>query len=144
VPYYGVDDRALYRAQHVAQAGDDDMLHRRVRQCLLQNRGEILDDENGFSARVAELEFQFARLVEWIDVHHCEAGTQDRGDSHRILQHVRHHDGDAGAAREAARLQPGCQRARGFIETRIGQRCTHTDAGRVRSVFLETLLKYCD
>ena len=60
--------------------------------------GEILQHDDGFGAGIVELKFQLARLVQRIDVHHGHAGAQDGGDRHRILQHVRHHDGDAGAA----------------------------------------------
>ena len=58
------------------------------------------------------------------------AGAQDAGDRHRILQHVRHHDGDAGAALEALALQPGGEGARGGVELGIGQALAHADAGR--------------
>ena len=46
------------------------------------------------------------------------AGAQDAGDRHRILQHVRHHDGDAGAALQALALQPGGEGARGLRRAR--------------------------
>ena len=65
---------------------------------------------------VGELKFQFARFVQRVDVHHRAAGAQNAGDRNRILQNIRHHDGDAGAALQSAALQPGGKRARGFVE----------------------------
>ena len=117
-----VDGGAFHSAQHVAHAGDHDVFNAGARQRRLQHRGEILQHENGFGAGIVELEFQLARLVQRVDVHHRHAGAQDGGDRHRILQHVRHHDGDARAALQPAALQPGGKRARGGIELGIGQR----------------------
>ena len=142
VPHHGIDHRALQRAEHVAHAGDHHVLDWRVRQRLLQRRGEILQHDDGFGAAVLELEFQLARLVQRVDVHGGQAGAQDAGDRHRILQHVRHHDGDAGAAWQALALQPGGEGARGLVELGKGQGLAHAHAGFARGMRLEAFLEH--
>ena len=107
-----VHDRAFHRAKHVAKARDYHMLHLQIRQRLLQHTGKILEHDDGFRARVGKLKFQFAWLVERVDVHDRAAGAQDGDDGDRILQHVGHHDGDARATFQAPVLQPGCERTR--------------------------------
>ena len=143
VAHDAVDQRAFNGPKHVAQAGDDHVLDRRMRQRLLQHRREVLQHHDRLGAGVAELEFQFARLVERVDVHHREAGAQDRHDRNRILQYVRHHHGDAGAALQAAALQPGSERLRGGVELAVAERLAHADAARARGVALEALLEQC-
>ena len=50
VPHHGIDQRAFQRAQHVAHAGDHHVLDLRVRQRLLQYRGEIFQHDDDFGA----------------------------------------------------------------------------------------------
>ena len=142
VAHHGVDHHALHRAEHVAHAGDHHVLHAGMRQRLLQHRGEILQDDDGFGAAILELEFQLARLVQRVDVHPGHAGAQDAGDRHRVLQHVRHHDGDAGAALEALALQEGGQSARGGVELGISQALAHAHAGLACGIGLEAFLEH--
>ena len=142
VAHDAVDHRAFHEAEHVAHAGDDDVLDLRVRQRLLQHGGEILQHHDRLGAGVVELEFQFARLVERVDVHHHAAGAQRAGDRHRILQHVRHHQRDARAGFHAAALQPGGEGARGLVEPAIGQRRAHADAGRAAGIKPEAFLEH--
>ena len=66
-----------------------------VRGGVLYGVREILQHENRFGAAILELMLHFARRVQRIEVHHHIAGTQNCGDRNRILQDVRHHDGDA-------------------------------------------------
>ena len=87
------------------------MLDLQIWQRLFQDAREIFEHDDGFRAGVGELEFQFAGLVEWIDVHDGAAGPQNGGDGDWILQHVRHHDGDARAAFQPQVLQPRCKGA---------------------------------
>ena len=141
-PHHQIDQGALHRAEHVAHAGDHHVLHLGLRQRLLQHAGEILQHHDGLGAGIVELEFQLARLVERIDVHHRAAGAQDGGDRHRILQHVRHHDGDAGAALEALALQPGGEGARGLVELAIGHGLAHAGEGVLAAIGLEAFLEH--
>ena len=94
-----------------------------------KHRSEVLENDDRLSARVGELKFQFARFVQGIDVHHCAAGAQDRGDSNRILQDIGHHDRDAGAAFQSTALQPCGKCARSFVELMEREGLAHAYAG---------------
>ena len=65
------------------------------REHLLQNAGEVLENDDGLGAGVLQLVLELARRVQRIDVHHGHAGAQHAEQRHRILQEVRRHDGDA-------------------------------------------------
>ncbi len=85
---------------------------------LLQSCGEVLQDDDDLGTGVLELVRQLTGRVERIDVDHDMAGAQHAGDRNRILQHVRHHQRDAGAFRQPPRLQPGAEVTRQFIDLR--------------------------
>ena len=92
--------------------------------------GEVLQDDDGFGARILELVLQFARRVEWIAVNNDIAGTQRTEHGDRILQHVRHHDRHTRALRKFQhRLQIRCEALRLLIELRVGDLRTHIDIG---------------
>ncbi|MCY1359130.1 hypothetical protein D9M69_456870 [compost metagenome] len=129
VAHHEVDDRALQSAEHVAHAGDHHVLDRRARQHRLQRGGKVLQDDNGLGAAVLELVLQLARGVKRIDVDHHEAGAQHRGQHHRILQHVRHHDCHARAGTQPARLQPRGKARRHLVEFAVGDGLVHADEG---------------
>ena len=144
VAHHAIDQRALHAPKHVAHACDDHVLDRRRRQRLLQDRREILQHDDGFGAGIVELEFQLARFVKRIDVHHREAGAQDRDGRHRILQHVRHHDGDTGAALKPGRLHPGGEGARDLIDLAVGQGLAHADESIAVAIRRKALLEHRD
>ncbi len=73
--------------------------------------------------------FEFARRVERIDVHRDKAGAQDAVDGDGVLQHVRHHDGDAVALLEAEALKPCRDLARLVFKLAVGQRLAHAGEG---------------
>jgi len=58
------------------------VLDRRAPEHLLQDTGEVLDNDDGFGARVFQLVFQLAWRVQRIDVHHDHAGAQDAEQRH--------------------------------------------------------------
>src|SRR4029079_12893415 len=102
-------------------ACDHDVLDLQIGQRLLQDPCKIFEHDDGLCAGIGELEFQFARLVERIDVYDGAAGSQYGGDGDRILQHVRHHDGDPCTVLQPKALQPGCQGTGCPFEVGIGQ-----------------------
>ncbi len=71
------------------------MLDWRLVDHLLQRRGEVFENDDGFRAGVLELVLELAWRVERVHVHGNEAGTQYRRNRNRILQHVGHHAGHA-------------------------------------------------
>src|SRR5215213_9672685 len=87
---------------------------------------------------------EFARRVERVDIHHCHAGAQDAGGRNRILQHVRHHDGDAVAKLQAAALQIGGKVARQRVEFAIGDRLVHADESLALAKLGKALLQQRD
>ena len=139
-----IDDRALREAEQVAHRGDDDVLHARVLDDLLERGGEVLQDDDRLGARVVELMLELARRIERIDVHHRHAGAQHAGGRDRVLQHVRHHDGDAVAELQARALQVGGEVARHGVEVAIGDRLVHADEGVAVAELREALLQQHD
>ena len=92
-----IDKYAFDPSEHVAHAGNHNVPDGRPWQCLFEHRREVLKNYDCFSAGISELEFQFAWLVQRVDVHHRVAGSQNRDNRNRVLQNIRHHDGNAGA-----------------------------------------------
>jgi hypothetical protein len=124
-----IHDRAPGEAEQIAHGGDDDVLHRGARDCLLERRREILEHDDGFSARIVQLMGELAGGVEWVDVDCDQAGPHHRGDGDRVLQHVRHHDRDPRALGEAAALQPGGERPGQRVDLAESDGLAHADIG---------------
>jgi hypothetical protein len=103
---------------------------------------EVLDDDDGLGAAVLELVLELARRVQRVDVDRHVAGTQHRGDRHRVLEDVGHHDGDAVARLDATRLQPGAELARSNVEFAVGDRLAHADEGGARGILLHRFLEH--
>ncbi|CAM2152554.1 hypothetical protein PT2222_280121 [Paraburkholderia tropica] len=134
-----IDDEALRRAEQIAHRRDHDVLHARLRDHGLERVGEVLEDDDRFGAAVLELMLELARRVKRIDVHDHVARAQDRGERDRILQHVGHHDGDARAGRDAARLEPGGEPLRQLVELSVGDGLAHAGERGLRAIRVETL-----
>ena len=115
-------DQQTLDAEQVAHGGHDDVLDRRARNRGLQRRGEVLQDDDRLGAGILKLVFQFARRIERVDVHDDAAGAQNTHHRDRILQHVRHHYGDARTLGEPLRLQEGRERRRVRIEFAVAHR----------------------
>ena len=103
-----VDKKALGTEQ-VAHRCDDDVLERGLGCHLFDGVGEIFQDDDGLGAAVLQLMLEFPRRIERVDVDDDEASPKDRKDRHRVLQHVRHHDGHAVALLHPSRLQIGSE-----------------------------------
>ncbi len=88
--------------------------------------------------------FELARRVERIDVDGDEAGAQHGRGGDGVLQHVRHHDGDAVAAGKSGALQPRGQRARQLVDLPIGQVFVHADVRMAVAEFREACLEQRD
>ncbi|MNS91402.1 hypothetical protein D3C72_1254930 [compost metagenome] len=99
--------------------------------------GKVFQHDDRLAARIVELMLEFARRIERIDVDYRVAGAQDGGDRHRILEHVRHHQGHPGALFQATALQPGTKLARIGIEFGIGEKFVHADIGIAVRIFLK-------
>lgn len=135
-----VDDPAL-DAEQIAHRRDDDMLDRRIRNHRLQRRREILENDDRFGTTVLQLMLELTRRVKRVHVDDRIAGAQHRRNRHRILEHVRHHDRNARAAGEAARLQPRAEAARQRIEFAVRDRLAHADERRTVAVLREALVE---
>src|SRR3974390_1844981 len=104
----------------------------------------MLQHYDGVRAGIRELEFQLACLVQRVDIDNHEAGTQHGCHRYRILQHVRHHEGDAGAALKPLALKPGGEGTRGLIDLAIGHGPVHADEGVFVAMVPETFLEHRD
>ncbi len=134
-----IDDMAL-QAHQIAHRGDDDLLHAGARDNSRDGGGKVLEhDEDGARTGIVELVFEFARRIERVDVDHDHAGAEDAADDDRILQDIRHHDGDAVALLQPLRLQPACHLARKLFQFRKCERLAHAvigDAVRIAAAVL--------
>ena len=106
------------------------MLHRRASDDLLEHVGKVLEDDDDLGARVLQLVLKFARRVQRVDVDHRIAGAQRAKDADRVLQAVWHHQRDARAAREAARLQPCAKGGGQVFEFAKSEAAAHVDVRR--------------
>ena len=101
-----VDDRALREAQQIADRRDDHVPHVRTRDHLLDVVREVREHHDGYRARIAQLMLQLARRVQRIGVDYHQSGAQCAEHCDRILQYVRHHQGNPLALAQATRAQP--------------------------------------
>jgi len=120
------------------------MPDRGLREHLLHGVREVFQYDNGFGAGIPELVLELARGIERVDVHHREARAQHGGGRNRILQHVRHHQRDAGALLQALALQIGRERLRHLVEIAIGDRLVHADEGLAVAEFGEAFFQQLD
>ena len=99
-----------------------------MRDHFLQHVREVLEDDDDGGAGVGELVLELARGVERVGIHHDETGAQRAVYRDRVLQRVRHHDGDAIALLEAAAvLQERSELHRQDIELAEGHGFAHLD-----------------
>ena len=106
------------------------VFERRAIDRLFERAGEVLQNDNRLRARIDELMLELTRRVERvaIDDHVARAQRAEGGD--RILQHVRHHERDTGASRQARNiLQVAREGARLQVQFAIGHRLAHADEG---------------
>ena len=121
-----VDDVALGKSEHLADAGHDHMLDGRVRDHFLQHVREVLEDDDDGGAGVGELMLELARGVQRVGIDDGETGAQRAVHGDRVLQGVRHHDGDAIALLEAAAvLQERAELHRQDVELAEGHGLAH-------------------
>ncbi len=135
-----VDDCAFDAAQQVAHAADHDMLDLGLGNDLFQRVGEILEDDDRFATGVVQLMLQLTRSVQRVHIHHRVTGAQNGGHGDWILQHVRHHDGNARIPFQPFALQPCTQTLGHFIHICISQVFIHTHVGVARSVLAKRFL----
>jgi GAF domain-containing protein len=101
-----------------------------MRQHLLHHVRKILDHDDRFCTGILELMFELARGIQRVGVHHHQTRPQYAEQRNRVLQNVRHHQGNAIARRQARfALQPGRERAAQLIELGKTQRCAHIRIG---------------
>jgi hypothetical protein len=93
--HHPVDYGALGKAEHFADAGDDNVLDGRVREDFLQYMREVLEDHDGGRARISELMLELTSRVQRIGVDDGQAGTQRAMHGDWVLQAIRHHQRDA-------------------------------------------------
>ncbi len=143
MPHDRIDDEPFGAAQLVAGAGDDNCFERRrAIDRLFERAGEILQNDNRLGPRIRELMLELARRVQRVavDDHVARAQRAERGDW--ILQHVRHHQRDTGAARQARNaLKVAGEGARLPVQFAIGHRLAHADEGDPVAKFLEACLE---
>jgi hypothetical protein len=141
VAQHEIREQALGEAEQVADASDDHGLDAGVPDHLLQRGREILKDHDGLRAGVVQLVLELARRVQRVGVHHREPGAERRGDRHRVLQHVRQHDGDAVALAQARHLlQVGRELPAQAVEVAEGQGPVHHRVGRTLGELREAAL----
>ena len=99
---------------------------------LGQRASEVLEHDDGLGAGVLQLMFQFARVYSGLTFTTTQFGTQHRGDRHRVLQHVGHHQRHARAepARAPAARHPT---TRHLVELRKAQSTVHADPRRMNA-----------
>ena len=125
-----VDDLPPRAAQLIARAGDHDGLDARAADRLFEDARKVLQHHDRFRARIGELMAKLARRIQGvaIDDDIARAERPEHGD--RVLQQVRQHQRDAGAARQANHvLQVSPERARLLVQFAVRDRFAHADEG---------------
>ena len=95
VPEHEIDQRTLRQAEQVTDAGDEHVADRGVADDGGQVMGRLLEDDDGDGAGVLELMGELAVGVQRVGVDDRQAGAQRAEHRDRVLQDVRHHQGDA-------------------------------------------------
>ena len=124
--------------EQIADAGDDDDAHARAGDRVLQRLGEILEDDNRFRAGILELTMELARRIERIAIDDNEPCSQRAQKSDRILQEVRHHQGDARADGKRGDIaKVAGESARQMVELAERHRSPHADEGVPVAILLD-------
>ena len=95
VPHHEVHQRRLREAEHVAEAGHHHVLHLGIVDALLEHVPEVLEHHDRTRAGINELMAKLACGVQRVRADDDETGAQRAEERNRILQDVRHHQGDA-------------------------------------------------
>ena len=139
VAHHVVHQRTLEQPELVTHGTHHHVFDGGVGQHLLQRVGKVLDDDDGFGARVLELVLQLTRGVQRVDVHHHITGPQNGSHRHRVLRHVGQHDRNAVAFGQAQALQVHTHRAAQAVGLGVGDLLAHEAVGHALGVFLEAL-----
>nr|GEU28155.1 hypothetical protein [Tanacetum cinerariifolium] len=139
--HHQIDDRAFDQAQHVAHGGHHHVLDAGIGQHLLQGDGKIFQHDDRFRAGIDQLVLQLAGRVQRVDVDHRVTGAQHGRHRHRVLQHVRHHDGHARARRQATALQPGRHPVRQLVQFAVSEEFIHADESVAVGVLAESFFQ---
>jgi hypothetical protein len=126
VAQHEVRDDAAREVQQIADARGDHVLHRRLVDDGFERVSEVLEDHDAARAGVLELVLEFARRVQRVDVNGNQAGTENRREHDRVLQHVWQHDCDTLAARQSeVLLQVAGEQHRQLVDLAIRERGAH-------------------
>ena len=139
VAHHVVHQRTLEQPELVTHGAQHHVFDGCVGQHLLQRVGKVLDDDDGFGARVLELVLQLTWGVQRVDVHHHITGPQNGSHRHRVLRHVGQHDRNAVAFGQAQALQVHTHRAAQAVGLGVGDLLAHEAVGHALGVFLEAL-----
>src|SRR5208283_1687825 len=138
-----IGDGSFHGAQQIAELRDDHMLERGVRQGLLNDGGEVFQDQNGFGAAIGELPLEFSCGVERTAIDHDIAASQRAEERNRILEDVWHHQRDAHPSFELQlSLKIAAERPRKPIELGESHRGSHLNEGRVITELLDASVKH--
>lgn len=138
-----IDQRTFKQPEHFADGGDDDVFDLRARQHQLQRVGEIFQNDDGGRTAVFQLMLQLARRIERIGVHRHQTCLQNTEKGNRILQYVRHHNGNTFAARQLEDvLQIRGEIGRQFAGFGISERFAHILKSGQTGKFFHALAEY--
>ena len=93
-----IDDQGFREGQKITDGRDEYVFQLRARQHASDDVREVLEHDNSRRTRIGELVFQLRCRVQRIGVDHGQPGSQRSKQCDRILQRVRHHDGETVAA----------------------------------------------
>ena len=138
-----VRDLSFREAEHVADARHDDAPDLCSGDDLLKRRAGVLEDHDDRRAGISQLMLEFAPRVERIDIDDRAAGAQRADDRDRVLQDIRHHQGDAIALPEPRLpLQPRGEAPRQLVEFAVAERPAHVGDRRPRCIIAAGILEH--
>ncbi|MOA00373.1 hypothetical protein D3C78_1197320 [compost metagenome] len=143
--HHKVNQRTFGSGELVAHARQDHVLYLGVEHHFFQRVGEVGDDHDGAGTAVVQLVLQFTRRIQWVNVDHHHAGSQNAKQCDRILQQIRHHQGNAVTLLQTQFiLQVSGKSATTLFQLAVGHHLAHVHKSGLIRVTLNRIFKHFD
>src|SRR5208283_1692934 len=129
-------------AEHLPDAGYDEVLDGGPAHHFLHRVRKVLDHHQHLGAAIAQLVLELAGRIQRVGVDDRVTGAQHAEEAYRVLQDVGQHQRHARALLEPSALQEGTERGGCGVEIGEGDRLAHAGICRARTKLGNDAIEY--